>query len=379
LPRKCTFIHSKELDRHGYPSDCPFNSHRAERTFQTVSSFGLLIGTGRSLVVPTPAVRTELERFHSPRYLDVLERASRGEVDESILEMGLGTADTPIFLGMYDYAALACGASLLGARMLLSKECDLAFNPSGGYHHAHPQQASGFCFLNDVVLACLELRNAGKKVLFLDLDVHHCDGVSEFFYNSPDVMTLSLHESGKTLFPGTGFTDEIGAKEGLGFSVNIPLPVGTYDGAYDKVFREVALPLILAFQPDALVVEFGMDTLAGDPLAHLDLTNNEPALIARSLLDLNIPMLATGGGGYHVSNTARAWSLLWSVFVGEEPDDTLAVGLGGVMLHSTDWIGGLRDRELIPDEASRQRVDAEIDEMIAKVKSTLFPFHGLKA
>jgi len=245
---------------------------------------GLLSGDDRWTASMDPADRPALEEFHSPGYLDVLQRAGRGDMDAEGLHMGLGTPETPVFRGLYEYAALACGASLTAAKLILTGQAEATFNPSGGYHHAHPAMASGFCYLNDVVLACLHLAEAGRRVVFLDVDVHHCDGVQEAFYSRSDVMTISLHQTGRTLFPGTGFEDEIGTGEGRGYSANVPLPPGTYDEAYLRAFRAVALPLIAAHDPDVIVLEVGMDGLAGDPLAQLNLTNNAYAEAVQELL-----------------------------------------------------------------------------------------------
>jgi len=290
--------------------------------------------------------------------------------------MGLGTDDCPVFLGMNDYATLAAGASLTGAELLLSGEADIAFNAAGGYHHAHAARASGFCYLNDVVLAALRLTSAGKRVLFLDVDAHHGDGVQDAFYDRNDVLTVSLHESGKTLFPGTGFEDEIGVGQGEGFCVNIPLPVGTFDAAYLWAFREAAWPLIRAYAADVVILELGMDGLAGDPLAHLHLTNNVFADIVGMVRGLNKPLLVTGGGGYHVDNTVRGWALAWSELCGEQEHD-LSIGMGGVMLETTEWSGGLRDRILLTDAGIHATVEAELRATVDKVRSRLFPLHGL--
>ena len=372
------FIHSPELEQYRYPADCPFNTQRAALTRKTVYSMGLLYGSGRSERAPVKATRAELEKFHHPEYLDALQQASEGELGPEGFAMGLGTPDCPVFRGMYDYAALASGATITGARLILNGEARAAFNPSGGYHHAMPGNAAGFCYVNDVVLAIMTLTEARQRVLFLDIDVHHSDGVQAAFYRRKDVMNVSLHESGKTLFPGTGFEEEMGDGEGRGYTVNIPLPVGTYDGAYLRAYREAALPLMQAFHPDVVVIEIGMDALAADPLAHLHLTNNVHAEIVGTVLELGVPVLATGGGGYNVENTVRGWTLAWSVLCGDQSaQEDMTMGLGGVMLGNTDWYGGLRDRVLLSDAGRRGSVDSEIDATIAKIRKTLFPMHGL--
>lgn len=356
--RQVAFIHSAKLEKYSYPPDCPFNSHRAGETHRILASMDLLTGPGVSVVAPRPAGRDELERFHSPGYLDALRQAEQGRLGVDALFMGLGTPDNPVFEGMYDYAALACGATLRGAELIERGEADVAFNPSGGYHHAAAGNAAGFCYINDVALACLHLAGQGRRVFYLDVDVHHGDGVQDAFYARRDVMTLSFHESGRTLYPGTGFADEIGTGEGEGFCANVPLPPGTCDEVYLEAFRAVAPPLIGAFDPDAIVLELGMDALAGDPLANLELTNNAYAEVIGQVLEFRRPVLATGGGGYNVRNTARGWALAWSVFCGAEAGD-------------------LRDRALPARPADKAAVAPIVDAVVETVRKSLFPRHGL--
>ncbi len=372
------FVHSEALDHGGYPKECPFNTARAGMTYRTLSSTGLLEGDDRRVVAPVALTREQLERFHEPRYLDALLRAGHGEHDLDALWMGLGTPDCPIFPNMFEYVSLAAGGSVTAAKLLLAGEAHIVFNPSGGFHHAHPARASGFCYVNDVVLACMTLADAGKRVLFLDVDAHHCDGVQDAFYERSDVMTVSMHESGKTLFPGTGFEDEIGHGPGRGYSVNFPLPVGTYDAAFLKVFERGVMPVIEAFDPDVIVLELGMDALTGDPLAHLHLSNNAYADVVERVRDLGKPILATGGGGYHVENTVRGWALCWSVLCGDQDDhDAMSFGMGGVMMETTEWSGGLRDRTLLSDAGRRDEVDIAIDATLRRIYERLYPLHDI--
>jgi len=374
---RAAFIHSEELEKYSYPSDCPLSADRARRTRQILLSMGLLSGEGRREVPPLVPRRDDLEKFHSAHYLDVLQKASQGVFHEDWLQMGLGTPDCPVFAGVYEFAVAASGATLKGAELILADEVDVAFNPSGGYHHAGPDYASGFCYINDLVLGCMRLADAGKKVLYLDVDAHHGDGVQNAFYHRRDVMTLSMHENGKTLYPGTGFEDEIGTGEGKGYAVNVPLPVGTYDGALSKAVRKVVVPLAQAYAPEVIVLQLGMDGLAADPLAHLNLTNNVYADWLIRLKELKVPILATGGGGYHVENTTRGWALAWSILADAEPEEDLSIGMGGVMLESTDYQGGLRDRMLLSHGGQRQAIDEAIDATIAKIEKTVFPIHGI--
>jgi len=374
---RAAFVHSSEIEQYAYPPECPFNTARASRTREILSKMSLLSGDRRKEVPPTPAKWDELLKFHSPQYLNALRSGPDQQMSIELLRMGLGTPDCPIFKGMFEYAALAAGGSLVGARLILEGKADVAFNPSGGYHHARAGEASGFCYINDVVLACMVLAEVGKKVLFVDVDVHHGDGVQAAFYERDDVMTISMHESGKTLFPGTGFADEIGAGSGEGFSVNIPLPMQTYDQAYLHAFNQVVIPLARAYGPDVVVMELGMDTLAGDPLAHLSLTNNAHVEAIEAVRTLHRPILAVGGGGYKPENASRSWALAWSVLCGEGDQSDMNAGLGGVMLESVDWAGGLRDRALIPSQEQIDQVGPAVQAAIEAVKANVFPIHGL--
>jgi acetoin utilization protein AcuC len=306
-----------------------------------------------------------------------LHNASKGQWDAEAMMMGIGTSDCPIFEGMYEYTILAVGASITGAKLILEGKASVAFNPSGGFHHAHAEKAAGFCYINDVALACMVFAGKKKRVLYLDVDVHCGDGVAAAFYERNDVMTISLHQNPRTLFPGTGFEDEIGTGKGEGYCVNIPLPIGTYDDAYLKAMKEVVYPLIHAFKPDVFVFELGADALAGDPLANLRLTNNVYVEIIRQLLAFGKPILMTGGGGYNVENTVRAWSIGWSTLCGADSELDANMLMGGIMLQTTEWGGGLRDRDLPVTSQQRDAVLPALEITLEKLKSLLFPLHGL--
>jgi acetoin utilization protein AcuC len=376
--RKSILLYSPEIQKYPFPPDHPFNTARAPKTYELIKSMGWLSGENQREVEPVSAERSALEKFHTPRYLDALEKASSGQWNDVFLTMGIGTSDCPAFRGMYAHSILAAGATLTAAAWILEGKADAAFNPHGGFHHAFPERAAGFCYINDSALGCMALADAGKRVLYLDVDVHNGDGVAFAFRRRSDVMTVSLHENPHILFPGTGFENEIGEGPGKGYSVNIPLPVGTYDRAYLTAFEEAALPLMKSFQPDVIVMELGADALAGDPLAHLELTNNTYADVLGRVLAFNRPVLMVGGGGYDVENTVRAWALAWSVLSGQDEGEAANIGLGGTLLGSKDWKGGLRDRELVIPETQQESIMRSLETTIARVKSTLFPLHGLK-
>jgi acetoin utilization protein AcuC len=375
--RKAAFIYSRELEKYSYPPEHPFNTIRPKKTREIVSSMGLLSGAGRTEAAPVPVERIVLKKFHSARYLHALKNANPRRWDAEAFDMGLGTEDCPIFDKLYEYVVLASGGTLVAAELILSGAAEVAFNPSGGFHHAGPERASGFCYINDVALACTVLAEAGKRVLYLDVDVHHGDGVAYAFYDRCDVMTISLHENPRVLFPGTGFEDEIGSGDGKGYCINVPLPVGTYDEAYMKAFDAVARPLIGAFNPDVIVLQLGADALAGDPLAHLYLTNNVYADILKCLLTLNKPILATGGGGYNIDNTVRAWALAWCILCGDDIEGIAGPGAGSAGSSGKKGQRSLRDGPLPVSTQQRDTVTRAIEATIEAVKSNIFSLHGL--
>jgi len=375
--RKAAFIHSSQLDQYPYPADCPFNTSRAGKAKQLLDNFGLLSSDTAFVHAPVEAGRLLLKKYHSAAYIHTLKKANVGKIGIDSLNMGIGTHDCPVFKGMYEYSALAVGATVAAAKLIIDGKADVAFNPSGGFHHAMAKKAAGFCYLNDNTIAAMVLAEAGKRVLYLDVDVHHGDGVQEAFYDRDDVMTVSFHQDGRTLFPGTGFEDEIGIGKGKGYNVNLPLPIGTFDESYMYAFTEIAEPLIKFFKPDVILFELGADTLVGDPLANLCLTNNCYVDIINRLLAYDKPIIMTGGGGYHIENTVRAWALAWSVLSGADNSHDDNIGLGGVFLESTDWLGGWRDSQAPVTDSQRDSVMRAIDASIKKLKKSVFKIHGI--
>lgn len=377
--RRLVFLHADALAALRYPPDCPFKPERAELTRRRLHALSLLGTPGRRELAPRPAGLAELAAVHSARYLEELQRAAAGELSVEGVQMGLGGLDTPVFADLFTYGAWACGAGLVGADLLLAGEADVVFNLWGGFHHAMRERAEGFCYLNDVALACHHLAAAGRRVAYVDIDAHHGDGVQAAFYHRRDVLTLSLHESGKTLFPWGGFEDEIGEGTGRGFNGNVSLPVGTYDAAFAEAYEAVVVPLLEVFRPEVVVLELGMDGLAGDPLAHLSLTNHAHARVLDHLLRLRVPLLVAGGGGYHVDQTVRGWVLAWAVTAGEVDAEApgLVPSLGGVFLGNAEWLGGLRDPERPVSPGQRAAVEPALRASIDAVRRNVFPHHGL--
>jgi acetoin utilization protein AcuC len=183
-----------------------------------------------------------------------------------MVECGLGTSDNPVFKGVYDFSLLVLGATMLGTELISTGKADIVFSPVGGLHHGGYEHAEGFCYINDIVIAIKRFLKSGfKKVLYIDIDAHHGNGVQDAFYDSDEVLFISFHQSGETLYPWCGFENEMGTGKGLGFNVNVPLPEYTDDDAYLRAFREIYTPLARAFQPDCVVAQIGLDTLKRDP------------------------------------------------------------------------------------------------------------------
>ena len=285
---------------------------------------GLLRAYGADrFLAPEPASDAELALLHEPAYVDVVKRLSNDP--DGPPERGIGPGDDPAFAGMHEAAATVAGGSLAAMREILAGQALHAFHPGGGLHHALAGRASGFCVYNDVALAVALARDAGHRVLYVDMDVHHGDGVQSLFWDDAVVLTFSLHETGETLFPGTGRVEERGGPGAEGTAVNVPLQPGTGDASWLAALETVVPALAAAFRPTMLVTQHGCDSHLLDPLAHLRLTTAAYRQAA-ALMDevahrwCEGRWLATGGGGYDVYRVVpRAWALVWLAQAHREP------------------------------------------------------------
>ena len=220
------------------------------------------------------------------------------------------------------WQALSTGASILAAQLVDTGAADVAFNISGGLHHAAAGNASGFCVFNDPAVAINYLLTWGRRVVYVDIDAHHGDGVQSAFYDMDRVLTISIHESGRFLFPGTGSVEEMGEGAGKGFSVNLPLFPFTEDDTYLWAFGEVVPPLVEAFAPDIIVTQLGIDTYHSDPLTHLMLSSRGFSEAVKQFARMGLPWLALGGGGYDLGAVARCWALAYGIMAEKEwPDE----------------------------------------------------------
>jgi acetoin utilization protein AcuC len=277
-----------------------------------------------NFVEPRVASDDEIARLHSRDYIETVRRFGTDPWGESP-RAGIGPGDCPPFKNMHEASARVAGGSLEGVDRILSGEVEHAFNPAGGLHHAMAGRASGFCIYNDVALAVARARDAGQRVMYVDLDVHHGDGTQALFWDDPNVLTLSIHETGRALFPGSGFIDERGGPDALGTKVNLPLQPMTGDGSWIAALERVVPALARVFKPTFLVTQHGCDTHVYDPLAHLRLTTR--AYRAATLLLDGLAhehtqgrWFATGGGGYDAYRVVpRSWALVWLAQAHREP------------------------------------------------------------
>jgi acetoin utilization protein AcuC len=307
----------------------PFDPVRVRLTMALAGELGVLAAPSVTMVSPSPATDGELETVHDGEYIEAVRRAGRTLAPD--LKFGLGTDDDPVFEGMHEAAALVVGATMTAARSVWSGEAVHAVSIAGGHHHAMRRAASGFCVYNDLAAAIKWLLAAGaERVAYVDVDVHHGDGVQAAFYDDPRVLTISLHEHPITLFPGTGLPGETGVGDGAGYSVNVALPAGTGDAGWLRAFDAIVPPLLRAFEPTVLVSQHGCDSHRLDPLAHLELTVDAQRDTQVMLHDLAHELcdgrwLSTGGGGYAlVQVVPRTWAHLLAIAAGEPLDPAVA-------------------------------------------------------
>ena len=375
MSRVAAFVYHDTLSRHVLRADHPLKAVRLRYTYQLLEAYRAFDGEGPVLVEPRPATDEEICGVHDPEYVDAVKNFSQGERKYDLARFNFSTdGDNPIYDGMYGAAALSTGASIVAAELVAGRQADVAFNISGGLHHAAARSTSGFCVFNDPAIAIKQLLTRGIRVVYVDIDAHHGDGVQNAFYDTDRALTISLHESGMFLFPGTGTVEEMGVGPGRGFSVNLPLYPYTDDDTYLWAFREVVPPLVEAFNPDVLVTQLGIDSYYNDPLAHLMLSSRGFGEMVKEFARMGLPWLATGGGGYDIGAVARCWTLAYGIMLGREwPDE--------IPPQYQELYGSkrLRDTEAPIVVPGNLRQEARIfsEKSVEMVKQLIFPIHKL--
>ena len=303
----------------------PLKPIRVELTVELIRALGLTDLPGVATLPREPFDDGDVVRLHTPDYVAAVRRFSADPSPAGDMHYGLGYGDNPVFAGMHEASLEVCGASVAAAKAVWEGRAVHAFNPAGGLHHAMPERAAGFCIYNDPGFAIDWLLGHGvERVAYIDVDTHHGDGVQALYYADPRVLTVSLHESGRYLFPGTGFPEEVGTGDGRGTSLNVPLAPATTGEVWLEAF-EAIVPLALdAFRPHVLVTQLGCDTHVTDPLAHLALTTDDYVQVAKRLHELahrhcEGRWVALGGGGYQITSVVpRAWAIYFAELVGAE-------------------------------------------------------------
>jgi acetoin utilization protein AcuC len=328
---KTALIWEPELTRYRFRPEHPFNPKRLELSISLIEELGLLDGAATTVLRPRLATEEELLEVHAPELVESVKRLSEpGAEQKAGFRFGLGTEDNPVFEGMHEAASRVVGATLRAAEAVMGGEVTRAFSIAGGLHHAHRARASGFCVYNDLAAAIRWMRRAhDARVMYIDYDAHHGDGVQGLFYDDPHVLTVSIHESGQYLFPGTGHVDELGEDEGYGYSINVPIEPFTEDDSWLDIHRTLLPELAGAFRPDVIVLMNGVDGHAVDPLTHLRASTRlyeETVSIVGAIADEHCGgrIVATGGGGYAIWRVVpRAWTLVWAGLSSQHPPDEL--------------------------------------------------------
>jgi acetoin utilization protein AcuC len=372
-----------ELAAYDLGPEHPLRPARVQLTMALAGATGLL---GKAPVLaPQPISGNDLARVHDLDYLAAVKACGRD--GHAAPEYGIGPGDTPAFVGMHEASAQVCGATVAAAKAVLDGVAAHAFSPAGGLHHAMRDRASGFCVYNDPAVAIAWLLEHGvRRIAYVDVDVHHGDGVEAVFAADPRVLTVSVHESGRYLFPGTGFADEIGEGDAKGTVANLPLPPYTTDDLYLAAFDALVPALVRAFEPELLVTQLGCDTHYTDPLAHLALTLRAYQGLAQRLHDLAHTTsggrwLATGGGGYQwASVVPRAWCTYLSEMTGvalparlPDPYVEEARGRFGARLAPA-----MADDVVALSSEHRDRVERQVAQSIELARASLFPIYGLR-
>jgi acetoin utilization protein AcuC len=377
-----TVVWDEGLLAYDFGPEHPLRPGRVALTMALAREVGLL--ERAKVISPLALSGADLARVHDLDYLAAVRATS--ESGRAAPTYGFGPGDNPPFPGMHEAATLVCGATVAAAAAIVAGDSLHAFSPGGGLHHAMPRLASGFCIYNDPAVAIAWMLEQGvERVAYVDVDVHHGDGVQKIFANDPRVLTISVHESGRFLFPGTGFPNEIGDGAAKGTIANLPLPPSTTDDLYLPAFDAVVPKLVRAFGPDMLVTQLGCDSHYTDPLAHLGLTTRAYAGLAGRLHDLAHTVtkgrwLATGGGGYQWASVApRAWCSYLAEMIGTRLPERLPEGF---LAEASEHFGATLDPRTADEVVAlrtehRQRVESEVARAIDALRGNLFPLHGL--
>ncbi|TDZ33041.1 Histone deacetylase RPD3 [Colletotrichum spinosum] len=321
-PKKVAYFYDSDIGNYAYVTGHPMKPHRIRLAHSLIMHYELF--KNMEIYRAKPATKGEMTQFHTDEYIDFLQKVTPDNMDAYQKEQGKYNVgdDCPVFDGLFEFCGISAGGSMEGAARLNREKCDIAVNWAGGLHHAKKSEASGFCYVNDIVLGIIELLRFKKRVLYIDIDVHHGDGVEEAFYTTDRVMTVSFHKYGE-YFPGTGELRDIGIGAGKHYAVNFPLRDGIDDDSYKSIFEPVIEHVMKFYQPEAVVLQCGGDSLSGDRLGCFNLSMEGHANCVGYVKSFGLPTLVLGGGGYTMRNVARTWAYETGVLVGKHLPRTL--------------------------------------------------------
>ncbi|PLN86267.1 histone deacetylase RpdA [Aspergillus taichungensis] len=320
--KKIAYFYDSDVGNYAYVSGHPMKPHRIRMTHSLVMNYGLY--KKMEIYRAKPASKYEMTQFHTDEYIDFLSKVTPDNMDSFAKEQSKYNVgdDCPVFDGLFEFCGISAGGSMEGAARLNRNKCDIAVNWAGGLHHAKKSEASGFCYVNDIVLGILELLRFKQRVLYVDIDVHHGDGVEEAFYTTDRVMTCSFHKYGE-YFPGTGELRDTGVGQGKNYAVNFPLRDGIDDVSYKSIFEPVIRSVMEYYRPEAVVLQCGGDSLSGDRLGCFNLSMRGHANCVNFVKSFNLPTLVLGGGGYTMRNVARTWAFETGILVGDPLESEL--------------------------------------------------------
>ncbi|KAF1931082.1 histone deacetylase 1 [Didymella exigua CBS 183.55] len=316
-PKKVAYFYDSDVGNYAYVAGHPMKPHRIRMAHSLIMNYGLY--TKMEIYRAKPASKYEMTQFHTDEYIDFLHKVTPDNMDSFAKEQSKYNVgdDCPVFDGLFEFCGISAGGTMEGAARLNRGKCDVAVNWAGGLHHAKKSEASGFCYVNDIVLGIIELLRYKQRVLYIDIDVHHGDGVEEAFYTTDRVMTVSFHKYGE-YFPGTGELRDIGVGAGKNYSVNFPLRDGIDDEAYRAMFEPTIEAVMTHYGPEAIVLQCGGDSLSGDRLGCFNLSMAGHANCVKYVKSFGVPVIVLGGGGYTMRNVARTWAYETGELVGEQ-------------------------------------------------------------
>ncbi|XP_017771056.1 PREDICTED: histone deacetylase 8-like [Nicrophorus vespilloides] len=321
---KVAFIYDKSVEREC--NKLPTMSERSSRVQNLIESFGLLDSTSVRVVKPVSATEEELKSFHDPSYVDLIKRldddddGNEKDTEEERERVGL-TYDCPPLEDLHDFIGSIGGATISAAKILSRTRIPYAINWFGGWHHAHRSSAEGFCYVNDIVLGIIELLKKFERVLYIDLDVHHGNGVEGAFEKCKDVLTLSFHKKSPGFYPGSGSIEDVGSGDARYYTMNVPFREGIGNSTYRKLFNGVFKRVYDTFRPSVMVVQCGADVIKGDPIGQCNVTLKTMGDCVKEIIGCKVPTMFLGGGGYNFANCSRYWTYLTSIIAGTELDE----------------------------------------------------------